>query len=172
MGETSEKWFWGETDHSLDDKGRLLVPTDFREDHWVQQVEIRPGNRAAVHHAVVYIREPGSDWLRDAPRGSTFTVPDLLPDGSRNPMSGTTSDILFTYTPGNLQDRWAPGMAKLIKAGSELVFQMHYTATRQCCADQTSIGLVFSADTPTERVLTLQMGNSRFVIPPGHPDYR
>ena len=150
----------------------IIVPTGFQQDRWVQQVEVRPGNRAAVHHAVVYIRDPGSEWLRDAPRGSTFTVPDRLPDGSPNPMSGTTSDILFTYTPGNSLDRWPQGMGKLIKAGSELVFQMHYVATKQCCADQTSIGLIFAKDPPTERVLTLQMGNSRFIIPPGHPDYR
>ena len=158
----------------------IIVPTGFQQDRWVQQVEVRPGNRAAVHHAVVYIRDPDSAWLRDAPRGPAFTVSDRLPDGSPNPMSGTTSDILFTYTPGNSVDRWPQGTAKLIKAGSELVFQMHYTTssktlnktTKHCCADQTSIGLVFAKDHPTERVLTLQMGNSRFIIPPGHPDYR
>lgn len=154
----------------------IVVPTGFTEDHWVQQVEVRPGNRAAVHHAVIYLREPGSEWLSSAPRGSAFTVPDRLADGTLNPMSGTTSDILFTYTPGNSRDEWPRGMGKLIKAGSDLVFQMHYTAltrsAKHCCTDQTAIALVFSRTPPIERVLTLQMGNSRFVIPPGHPDYR
>src|SRR5205823_13681230 len=135
----------------------IIVHTGFPEDRWVQKVEVRPGNRAAVHHAVIYIREPGSDWLRDKPLDVAFTVSDRV--------GVTKSDILFTYTPGNARDEWPAGIAKLIKAGSDLVFQMHYTATPQCCADQTEVGMVFSTTTPAERVLTLQMSNDRFIIP-------
>jgi hypothetical protein len=51
------------------------MPTNFTEDKWVQMAELRPGNRAAVHHAVVYIREPGSTWLRDAQSGVPYVPP-------------------------------------------------------------------------------------------------
>src|SRR5206468_1414770 len=34
------------------------VPTNFTEDRWVQAYEVRPGNRAAVHHVIVYTRPP------------------------------------------------------------------------------------------------------------------
>jgi hypothetical protein len=34
------------------------LPTNFREDKWVQAVEFRPGNRRVVHHAVAYIETP------------------------------------------------------------------------------------------------------------------
>jgi hypothetical protein len=30
----------------------LILPTHFTEDRWVQKVEVRPGNRSTVHHAV------------------------------------------------------------------------------------------------------------------------
>ena len=38
--------------------------------------------------------------------------------------------------------------------------------------DQTSIGIVFAKEPPKQRVLTLQLTNDRFVIPPGVDDYR
>jgi hypothetical protein len=142
----------------------VIVPTHFTEDRWVDRVEVLPGNRAAVHHAVVYIREPGSTWLKDRPPGALFTL------SSDDPGSFTTSDILFTYTPGAVVDQWPSGMAKLVKAGSDLVFQMHYTAVSAGGADQSSIGLIFSQHSPSKRVLTLQLNNDRFVIPPGAPN--
>ena len=63
-------------------------------------------------------------------------------------------------------------MAKFIPAGSDLVFQMHYTANGRAVEDQTSVGLVFAKQPPPQRVLTLQLTNDHFVIPPGAPDYR
>jgi hypothetical protein len=142
----------------------IIVPTTFREDKWVQQVEVRPTDAAHVHHAVVYIREPGSAWLTDRPSGRAFGLPIAK--------SLTTSDILMVYTPGNSSDQWNTGMAKRIKAGSDLVLQMHYTANGKPGADRTRIGLVFAKEQPKQAVLTLQMGNDRFVIPPGDANYR
>jgi hypothetical protein len=142
----------------------VIVPTNFKEDRWVERVEVQPGNRAAVHHAVIYLREPGASWLKDRPKGSLFTL------SSEDPGSFTTSDILFTYTPGAAADRWPKGMAKLVKAGSDLVFQMHYTAGGG--SDQSSVGLIFSREPPSQRVLTLQLNNDRFILPPGAPGVR
>jgi len=34
------------------------LPTNFKEDRWVQAVEFRPGNAKVVHHAVAYIETP------------------------------------------------------------------------------------------------------------------
>ena len=142
----------------------LILPTHFSEDRWIQKVEVRPGNRSSVHHAVVYIREPGSKWLAGEPSQTTFSVP--LAKGF------TTSDILMVYTPGNAFDEWKPGVAKRVKAGSDLVLQMHYTASGQAIEDRTRIGVVFAKERPKLAVLSLQMSNDRFVIPPGDSNYR
>src|ERR1700741_1554503 len=49
---------------------------------------------------------------------------------------------------------------------------MHYTTHGRAASDQTAIGLIFSKQPPAQRVLTLQLTNDHFVIPPGDPDFR
>jgi hypothetical protein len=149
----------------------VILPLHFSEDKWIERVEVRPENRSTVHHAVVYIRDPGSHWLAGQPTGVTFPLP---PTASHlpNPKSFTTSDILMVYTPGNSYEIWKPGVAKKIPAGADLVLQMHYTANGKATTDRTSIGVIFAKQPPRQAVLTLQMENDRFVIPPGDPNYR
>ena len=149
-----------------------IVPTNFSEDKWVQMSEIRPLRRENVHHAVVYIRPPNSQWLRHAPVGVPFTASSLKDEQDRRDAEFTISDILLVYAPGSSPDRWPEGMAKFIPRGSDLVFQMHYVTRGHPAADQTSIGLIFSKQAPKQQVLTLQLTNSRFVIPPGVDDFR
>ncbi|MGA8144458.1 MAG: cytochrome c [Candidatus Acidiferrales bacterium] len=149
-----------------------IVPTHFRTAKWIQISEIRPLSRENVHHAVVYVRPPGSKWLEQAPVGVPFTAADMTDDKSRRDALWTDADILLVYAPGSSPDRWPGGMAKLVPAGSDLVFQMHYMARGKATADQTAIGLVFANHPPEQRVLTLQLTNDHFVIPPGADDFR
>ena len=149
-----------------------IVPTGFKEGKWVQMSEIRPSSRENVHHAVVYIRPSGSTWLRDAAKDVPFTASDMTNDQDRHDTHFTQADILLVYAPGSSPDNWPAGMAKYIPPGSDLVFQMHYTTHGRATTDQTSVGMVFARGAPTKRVLTLQLTNSSFVIPPGVDDFR
>jgi hypothetical protein len=149
-----------------------IVPTHFSEDEWVQFSEIRPSSRENVHHAVVYVRPPNSTWLQHAPVGVPFTGADMPGGQDRNDTHFTTADILLVYAPGSSPDNWPDGAAKFIPAGSDLVFQMHYMTHGHAATDQTSVGLVFAKQPPEQRVLTLQLTNDHFVIPPGAPDFR
>jgi hypothetical protein len=63
-------------------------------------------------------------------------------------------------------------MAKFVPAGSDLVFQMHYTTNGTATEDQTSVGLVFAKTKPRQRVITLQLNNHALIIPPGADDFR
>ena len=151
-----------------------IVPTNFTQDKWVQMSEIRPSNRQYVHHAVVYIRPPDSQWLRGAPLNTPFTASSLNDPALRHQAHETTSDLLLVYAPGSSPDQWPDDMAKLIPAHSDLVFQMHYTTNGLAGEDQTSVGLVFSKHAPKERVLTLQLANDHdpIPIPPNTDNYR
>ena len=112
----------GEVDYTYE-----IVPTHFTEDKWVQMSEMRPSSSAHVHHAVVYIRPPDSQWLRHAPVGEPFTANTLSDPRERREAHETTSDLLLVYAPGSSPDQWPDGMAKFVPAGSDIVFQMHYT---------------------------------------------
>lgn len=146
-----------------------IVPTGFTRDQWVRMAEVRPSAREHVHHAVVYIRPPHSPWLRHAPVGVPFTASTLTDPEDRRGARFTTADLLLVYAPGSSPDRWPPGLAKFVPAGSDLVFQMHYTTNGRAASDRSSIGLVFARRPPRQRVLTLQLNRHGLLIPP-HAD--
>ena len=149
-----------------------IVSTHFSRDQWVQMAQVHPSAPQYVHHAVVYIRPPDSTWLRHAPLGIPFTASTLSDSQDRRDAHGTTSDLLLVYAPGSSADRWPDGMAKFVPAGSDIVFQIHYTSNGQAGQDQTSIGLVFAKAPPTQRVITLQLNDHAFIIPPGADNFR
>jgi hypothetical protein len=149
-----------------------IVPAHFAEDRWVQMSELRPGSPAHVHHAVIYIRPPDSHWLRHAPVGEPFTASTLADPEERRQARETTSDLLLVYAPGSSPDQWPDGVAKFVPAGSDLVFQMHYTTNGTAAADQTSLGMMFAKTAPQQRVVTLQLNNHALIIPPGADNFR
>jgi len=153
------------------DYQHIIVPTGFTKDTWVQAAEVRPTDRAVVHHIIAFIREPKSNWFHGEPAGQFFTAPQVKtkdePDTSALP-----SDFLVGYAPGQPAEILRPGQAKLIKAYSDIVFQVHYTPNGHATRDQTLLGIVFAKEPPKERVLTLSATNGTFHIPPGDPDYR
>ena len=149
----------------------IIIPTGFTEDKWVNMVEARPSDRSVVHHAVIFIRDPKSKWLREAEPLVPF-VPGRTGKDRRLDVGGGGNEILHTYTPGNLPDMWEPNQAKLIPAGADLVMQMHYTSNKTDTADLTRIGMVFAKQAPEQRIMTLIAGNDAFVIPPGDSAYK
>lgn len=121
-----------------------VVPTHFKEDRWVEMAEVRPTDRSVVHHAIVYVQRPGEPGL---------------------------GDYLGGYAPGAVPQRWKPGQARLLGAGSNLVFQMHYTANGKSATDQTRLGLVFAKHPPEQQIVSMQALNHWFDIPAGAADY-
>jgi hypothetical protein len=146
----------------------VILPQKFPEDRWVQAAEVRPGARSAVHHVIAFIREPGSKWMRDKAPGVPF-VPDANEKGDRPSITG---DVLAGYAPGVPAVQLAPGQGRLVKAGSDIVFQLHYTANGKPAQDRSKVGVVFCKAPPETRVMTLAANNSRFTIPPGDPNYK
>jgi hypothetical protein len=148
-----------------------IVPTGFTEDKWVQASQILPSSRQFVHHAVVYVRPPNSAWLHNAPAGVPFTASSLHDEKLSHEAHWTDSDMLLVYAPGSSPDNWPDTMAKFIPAGSDLVFQIHYTTNGKAGSDATSAGIIFAKLPPARRVITLQLTNDSFLIPPGADDY-
>jgi mono/diheme cytochrome c family protein len=148
----------------------VIVPTGFTEDRWVQMMEVRPTDRSVVHHIIAYLREPGSDYFKDQKTGEFFEAPP--PKADDKDTSALPSDFLVGYAPGQPAEILQPGQGKLIKAGSDIVFEVHYTPNGKATTDRTKLGVIFAKEPPKERVLTLSAVNGTFKIPPGDPNYR
>jgi hypothetical protein len=126
----------------------FVTPTNFKEDVWVQAAEARPGNRGVVHHIIVSYRDPKGKERQNG-RG--------IGDG-----------MLVGTAPGDMPLVLPPGMARRIPAGSELIWQMHYTANGKPAKDRSQVGLVFykGKEPPKYNAQTIGITNSSFVIPP------
>lgn len=142
----------------------VILPIDLGEDKWASAVEIHPGDRSIVHHAVLYVRHKESSWLRNVPRLTMFS-PGPTPEEPQ-------ADILAVYAPGNPAAIWPEGMGKKLPSGSDLVLELHYVAKKTTASDRTSVGINFLKERPGHRVLTLEMQNRAIAVPAGAADYR
>ena len=138
------------------------------EDKWVQAAELRPTFRQAVHHVVVFVREKGSNWLKEAQPG----VPYVPPSNQQfaNTLGGG-SDVMTIYTPGMAPDVWTKGMAKMVPAGADFVFQLHYTPNGKAGRDQSRLGLVYASAPPDKRVITSAVIDFQLKIPAGEANH-
>ena len=144
----------------------VVIPTNLTEDKWVRLSEVRPEARANMHHVIAYVREPGSKWMADAKPGVVF-VPN------RGGGGGQANGSIGSYVPGEaFAPAGTPHRATLLKAGSDIVFQLHYTTNGTPSTDRTKIGLVFADQPPAERVMGGNSASFRIAIPPGDPDYK
>ncbi|GEM_PF-1028450 len=129
----------------------FTIPTNFKDDRWIQAAEVRSENRAVVHHVVVKIQEPDFIEPPQGPRGM-----------------GT---YLMGFTPGEEPFVFLPGTAKLIKANSKLTFEVHYIPNGVASKDRPYIGLIFAKTPINKMVMSKVAVNSQFVIPPNAPNY-
>jgi len=150
-----------------------IIPTNFKQDTWVQAAEVRPGSRSAVHHVIAFIRPPGSRWLEALKPGEIAVPPKVERSGRRDEEGSELFgvDLLAGYAPGLQEQVLLPGNAKLVPAGSDIVLQLHYTATGKATTDLSRVGVVLAKGPVTQRVLTLSATNAKFAIPPYDPNY-
>jgi len=124
----------------------LSVPTNFKEDRWITSAEIRSSAHAVVHHVIVFVQEPGAT-------------------------SRLQGKLLVGFAPGEDPAVFRPGFGRKIPAGSNLLFQIHYTPNGTATKDVTTVGLIY-AKTPVEHtVVTRPVLQTAFEIPAGHPNY-
>ena len=145
-----------------------VIPSGFTEDTWVQASEIRPGNRAVVHHVIVFVRPPGSTYLDHAKPGE-FYVPDKAKERAKK---NSVREMFSRFTPGYPAEILAPGRGRLVPAGSDFIVQLHYTPTGRPQKDLTKFGVALTKETPTRQVKTMAVRNKKFVIPPGAPNHQ
>jgi hypothetical protein len=167
----------------------VVIPTGFTEDKWVQFAEARPDARSAMHHVIAFLRPPGNHWLKDAKPGVPF-IPEHWggardqakqdkPAGQANTNQTNKAsledqlpgELLVGFAPGLPPTECKPGEAKLVKAGSDIILQLHYTPNGKATTDRSRIGLIFAKEPPQRRVMTMNAINVFLRIPPGNANY-
>lgn len=138
------------------------IPVRLTEDRWLQAVEIRPSNRRVVHHALLLARGPGD--AAPANTGGRKCVDAVCGDIDTDDLR--VGAMITAHALGTPPDVFAPGTAKLLKAGTALWLQLHYAAVGTATSDQTSIGLIFAKEPPQTELKTVALSRDGFVIPP------
>lgn len=129
----------------------FTVDTGLNEDKWISAIQILPGNHRVVHHVLAFEVLPGQKF------------------DSRDAVDG----FLGGYVPGLFTHPFPEGMAKRLRKGAKIVFQVHYTPIGSPQTDQSKIGIVFAdPDTITHEVITTSCFQPRIKIPPHDPAYK
>ena len=140
----------------------FVVPSHIPRDQWVRAVDMQPGNRRVVHHALLFQDITGSARQRDTGSGyECFGTPGFLPARG-----------LAGWTPGALPFRTPDDIPILLHAGADLVLQVHYHPSGKPETDRTAVALYFTDHKPTRQALDIPLGSSRIDIPPGDRTYK
>jgi hypothetical protein len=159
----------------------VTIPSGITQDTWITSMEVRPGDPTVAHHICVYFRPHTDDvkyntpvWA-DRPRDETGSalaeaagvngkgIPRSITEGSNG--------IEGCYVPGQRsQDYRIHQAAKLVKAGTDIVFQLHYTPNGKDTVDRPRIGFTVAKEQPQHTYVSLGMTSPNdaksFAIPP------
>jgi hypothetical protein len=172
----------------------VIVPTGFTKDTWVTSVQIKPEFPAVTHHicagyvphkaAVKYGVPVWQDKVRDEggaaipEKGNTFVGGRLqgaaLAEAGAILTAGVAEDC---YLPGNpAADYRIMRAAKLIPAGSDISFSLHYTPNGTAVTDHVKIGFSVAKEPPQRRyvsfVISAPIDSKSFAIPPNDPNWK
>jgi hypothetical protein len=169
------------------------MPSGFTKDTWVSSVQIKPEFPAVTHHlCLAYVphnpaykygvsywydkeRDEGGSALAD--KGPTFLGGGTLrsSDGIAPtvPLPGGAEEC---YLPGNFAaDFRAIHAAKLIPAGYDIVFALHYTPNGTAVTDHVQVGFTVLDHAPERRYVSFLTSSptdaKRFAIPPNNPNW-
>lgn len=160
----------------------LVVDPGWKEDKWVKATEAKPGSLETVHHILVFVAPPDAGGglqglLRRGGGGERGGQ-----GGGRRGEGGGRGGRPGGIGGGNLIAGYAPGATPMIssdgstamhiKAGSKLIFQMHYTPNGTPTKDRSYVGFKFANPDEVKYVArSTSVVNTFFTIPPGDSNY-
>ena len=124
----------------------VFVDAPNTEDIWLRATEILPGNTRVLHHIIATTIMAGEDRQRN---GKSLTG----------------------YAPGMGPDLLPKGTGRLLRAGSKIVFQLHYTASGKAEKDRSRLGLYLAKAPPAHELRSSVLIDHRFKIPPGDREF-
>lgn len=144
---------WTQPAQGQDQWWQPVVDTRLTADRWVRAIEIRPSikGRRVVHHVVTYLMQQDSGAV-DVPGGAGY---------------------FSEFAVGKVGDVFRESTGKLMRAGSKIVFDIHYHSVGEAVTDRSELGLWFYpiGVVPKYRVYSQALGVQQAMqtldIPPG-----
>ncbi|HYL77608.1 MAG TPA: thiol-disulfide isomerase [Bryobacteraceae bacterium] len=171
----------------------VVVPTGFTKDTWVTSVQIKPEYPAVTHHicagyvphnpAVKYGVPVWQDKERDEEGSARPEKGDPFLGGKLVGLPEAEAAAVFQgfpedcYLPGNAAaDYRTINAAKLIPAGSDIAFSLHYTPNGTAVTDHVKIAFTVAKAPPERRyvsfVTSAPTDGKHFAIPPNDPNWQ
>ena len=143
----------------------IPLPT-ITEDRMVTCIEIRPGNRKVVHHAICYLDNSGKARKRDA----ADSAPGY--EAYKGGLGFLPSGALGGFAPGNVPRHVPEGMGRFLQKGSDAVLQLHYHPSGKEEKDQTEVGIYFAKKPVANMLFGVTVENWEIDIPAGAKGYQ
>lgn len=142
----------------------FVLPTGLTTDRDIEAIEVRAGNNAICHHAILAVDTTGF--------ANTLDSED--PEYGYTQFGGfgfdPTDQSFSAWVPGSSPLVYPPTIGKKLFAGSDVLLQMHYGPTSIDQSDQTSVNIFFSDDPVLRYVNTTTISplnlEAPFLIPP------
>jgi hypothetical protein len=141
---------------------KQMVKVPFPADKWVVAMQLRPGNRALVHHmAVTELALDDGVTPADLDKLAAVARQLGLPNVSvaarpavADPANPVMYDMLSVYTPGTTAEVYQDSSAKLLKGGKNfyLNFNIHYQTTGKPEKDQSKLAFWFEPRPPKHQL--------------------
>ena len=139
-------------------------PVPWSEDKFAETLEIRPGNRAVLHHAGVFVVDlPEGAKVVDgrliAPGGKAATDRGEGLAGRAETTALPGANKLLSWVPGRGVDSHRADIGKRIPAGKYINWQLHYNPIGKIEKDRTRLGIWFNKVPVTHELLIRQAGD-------------
>ena len=145
--------------NGIDDYQVFAFDYTFPEDTWINKIDLRPGNRSAVHHIGLYA----------LPAGVKVEPDGRVPDSEASIMQ---SHLILFWVPGSLPRVFEDRTAMLLPKGTRLGIQVHYAPNKRAgVVDQSSVAIYFANGIVNQLIHNQYGGVSKIAIPPGESHY-
>ena len=146
----------------------FIFRTPVDRTRWLKAIEIRPGEKRAVHHANILVDRNQSARRQEAEPGAGFPGMELKIESET---FDPDSHFLF-WKPGIVPRPEPEGMSLRLDTETDLVLNMHLQPSGKTEKIQPNLGLYFTDKPATLFPLLLQLENDRQLdIPPGEKHF-
>ncbi|HEU0184811.1 MAG TPA: hypothetical protein VFS27_05815 [Blastocatellia bacterium] len=133
----------------------FIMPTNLKEDRWINAIDFQPGAGAVVHSASLFVA----------------SGPSRVKAGALNACPPSAEPVA-QWAPGQEPGRLPTGAAIKLPAKASIVMQIRYRRNAEAASDRSSAGLYFAKDSISKLVRNVTINAPSAVIPANAESHR